>query len=75
MAHALGNVIWVTSRGGLASENMSTKRIKELIEDVNRLKRERKETGHYQFIITFDDGRVVTADDIWIKIGAEIGDY
>lgn len=75
MAHALGNVIWVTSRGGLASENISTKRIKELIAEVNQLKRERKEKGKYQFVITFEDGRRVEADDIWIAIGAEISDF
>lgn len=75
MANPLGNVIWLTSNHGLASEEMSPELIQELMAAVNKVKREHKGKDPYQFIITFDDGHVVYADDIWIRIGAEIGDY
>lgn len=69
-----GNVCFVTKKG-LVFGNLSQKRTQEMIQCVEQLKHDREMGQKYQFVINFDDGRRVVAKDVWLAIGAEIGNY
>lgn len=66
----IGNLIFATDRG-LVFHNASRARVQEMISGIQALQAKREKGFKYQFIITFDDGRRIFANDIWIAIGVD----